>query len=105
MNFHFKIIAEAIIYRFGYGIDEVNEIEELGRYAYTAENIYQLTSLVKNGNYEKAETLEKTSDILGTDLTLFRFKDQNGKRYYGFYYASFEFEENPFVMEIFPEAL
>jgi hypothetical protein len=105
MYLHTKAIREAILYRFAYGITEIKDIEELGTYAYTSENIYELTSIIKNGDYKKIEALEKTDDILGSDLTLFRFKDQNDKRFYSFYYTSFEFEQRPFVMEVFPEIL
>ena len=103
MNFESEAIIENILFRFGYGITEVNEIELLEPlFANTTENIYQLTSILKKGDYDRAQTLEKAKDILGEDLTLFRFKDQNGKMYYGFYYNSIEPLQHPVVIDIAP---
>ena len=55
MNFHTKAIIENIIYRFGYGITEVRDIKSFDPlFAYTTENIYQLTSIIKKGDYHRA---------------------------------------------------
>ena len=106
MNFHTEAIIENIILCFGYGITEVKDIEYLEPlFAYTTENIYQLTSIIKKGDYEKAQVLEKARDLLNEDLTLFRFKDQNNQLYYGFYYDSVEPFQNPVVMDIYPAIL
>jgi len=105
MNFHTKAITEDIIYRYAYGIQEVKEIEELGTFSYTNTNIRELTLIIKKGDYASAELLEKAKDLLGEDLTLFRFKDQDGKLYYAFYYDSIEPWQNPIVMDLFPEII
>ena len=102
MKFHTKAITEAIITRFPYNIIEVNAIEDLGIFAYHEENIQALTSLIKYGNYDEIGSLEKAKDVLGEELNLIRFKDQDGKLYYAFYYDSIEMGQNPFVMEVFP---
>lgn len=103
MNSRTEAIIENILFRFGYGITEVNDIEFLEPlFANTTENIYQLTLIIKKGDYNRAQTLERAKDILGEDLTLFRFKDQNDKLYYGFYYNSIEPLQNPVVIDIAP---
>jgi len=102
MNFHTKAIAEGIIYRYAYGIQEVKEIEELGMFPYATENIKELTSIIRNGHYHRADSLEKAKDIFGEGLTLFRFKDQNDRCYYAFYYESIQLGQSPIVIDVFP---
>jgi hypothetical protein len=98
-----KQIADSILYGFEGKIRSVKNITELGTFEYTPENARMIAAILTTGNYSKLSTLQRAENLLGDDLTVFRFSDGEDRLYYGYYFDSIELSQYPEVLEIFPE--
>ena len=102
MDWYTGKIIDSIVHRFRYGIKEVRDIQEISMIDYTKENIDKLSDILKKGNYDQIQSLKPPKDLLGEDITIIRFRDQDEKSYYAFYYDSIELNQSPVVLEVFP---
>ena len=98
---HQKYIA-SILKANEFSITHITNIEDLGTFEYCDENIILLSEITRLGKLEELKKLKTAKDLLGEDLTLIQFSDQNGRKFRGLIYDSIELWNDPYFLEIIP---
>jgi len=85
-----------------FSITSISSIEDLGTFEYSNENIILLSEITRSGKFDELKKLASAKDLLGEDLTLIQFSDQNGRKFRGLIYDSIELWNDPYFLEIIP---
>jgi hypothetical protein len=96
---HQKYIASILRWN-EFSITNITSIEDLGTFEYSNENIVLLSEITRSGKYDELKKLAMAKDLLGEDLTLIEFSDQNGRKFRGLVYDSIELWNDPYFLEI-----
>lgn len=97
-----KKLVQDLLYRYRHIVPEVKDMEFLGTFDYSQANVEDLSRILKTGQYKAVRMLRPSTDIFSENMTLFRFRDGNGKLYYGFSYNPANFLEDPHVLGMAP---
>ena len=95
-----KIINSVFSNNF-YGFTKITEVVEILTVEYSKNNLDSLCDILKRGEYDKLSNFIPVSNLTGEELTVFKFLDQDSRKYYGIYYDSGELFQDPVVYEVF----
>lgn len=103
MSKHEEYIINSILSSNLYiGNKQVFNFREIASVEYSIENLRKLVAILSNGEYDKLTTLTPPKDLLGEELYIVSFNNEENKLFYGVYYDSIELYQDPEIIEILP---
>ena len=102
MNYLEKI-KEAILKINFFLVEEVDQLLEIITVEYNTSNLYSITDILRNGDYDKILFLEPVQNLFGEYIYVYRFSDESNRLYYAMIYDPTGLYQKLTILEMFRE--